>query len=33
MREAGFNNLTVDELLRLRIHGINAEQIRKMKDK
>jgi hypothetical protein len=31
MREAGYNNLTADELIQLRIHGVDGAYIKKMK--
>jgi hypothetical protein len=33
MRNAGYNNLTLDELIRLRLHRIDADEIRRMKEK
>lgn len=31
MRDQGYNNLSVDDLIKLRIHGIDSEHVRKMK--
>jgi len=31
MRDMGFNNLTADELIKLKIHGVDSDYVRRMR--
>jgi hypothetical protein len=31
MKDQGFSNLSIDDLLKLRIHGVDSEYIRRMR--